>query len=77
VRVEKLEPCADCEEFTGDGPSACPEKGPVGSYVLPPGTYEVVVTAVSTGSVTPFRGTWTLESGQEYASCFYLVTSGG
>ncbi|HWQ14038.1 MAG TPA: hypothetical protein VNL77_14655 [Roseiflexaceae bacterium] len=77
VRVEKLEACADCEKFTGDGPSACPEQGPVGRYVLAPGTYEVVVKAISSSGVTPFRGSWTLESGQEYSSCFYLVTSGG
>jgi hypothetical protein len=75
VRVEELEACTDCEKFVGDGPSACPEKGPVGRYELPPGTYDVVVKASSGRDVTPFRGSWPLEDGQEYSSCFYLVTS--
>jgi tetratricopeptide (TPR) repeat protein len=75
IRVEELEACADCEKFVGDGPSACPEKGPVGRYELPPGTYDVVVKASSGRDVTPFRGSWALEDGQEYSSCFYLVTS--
>lgn len=74
VRVEELGPCESCEEFTSGGPSGCPEQGPVGEYLLAPGDYDVVVKALS-GSVTPFRGSWTLESGQEYNSCFYLVTS--
>lgn len=77
VRVERLEPCADCEKFSGDGPSACPEKGPVGKYLLNPGSYDVVVKAAGKDGVTPFRGNWSLESGQEYSSCFYLVTGGG
>jgi hypothetical protein len=74
VRVEDLEPCDGCEEFSGSGPEACPELGPVGRYDLNPGTYDVVVKASSDGAVTPFRGSWTLEAGQEYSSCFYLVT---
>jgi tetratricopeptide (TPR) repeat protein len=75
VRVEELDACTDCQKFIGDGPSACPEKGPVGRYELPPGTYDVVVKASSGRDVTPFRGSWALEDGQEYSSCFYLVTS--
>jgi tetratricopeptide (TPR) repeat protein len=75
TRVEDLEKCVDCESFAGTEPDACPELGPVGRYELAPGTYEVVVKASSDGSVTPFRGTWTLEEGQEYSSCFYLVTN--
>lgn len=75
VRVERIEPCTDCEEFSGDGPAACPNLGPVGTYELPAGDYEVVVKAAGDDGVTPFRGTWTLEAGQEYESCFYLVTS--
>lgn len=75
VRVEELESCAECSDFSGDAPSACPEIGPVGRYVLAPGTYDVVVKASGNSGVTPFRGTWTLEAGQEYSSCFYLVTT--
>lgn len=74
VRVEELPPCEGCQEFSGDGPSGCPEQGPIGEYVLSPGSYDVVVKALS-GDITPFRGNWNLETGQEYNSCFYLVTS--
>jgi hypothetical protein len=74
VRVEELEACATCVRFTGTGPSACPDKGPVGRYVLKPGSYDVVVKTSSGRNVTPFRGTWNLDRPQEYSSCFYLVT---
>lgn len=73
VRVEELEACTDCVKFTGAGPAGCPEKGPIGEYILAPGNYDVVVKAVG-GSINPFRGSWSLESGGEYSSCFYLVT---
>jgi hypothetical protein len=75
TRVEELDPCTECEEFTGDGPEACPNQGPVGEYQLAPGSYQVVVKASSDGAVTPFSGTWELEGGDEYESCFYLVIS--
>jgi hypothetical protein len=75
VRVEELEPCEECASFGDEEPEFCPEIGPVGTYTVAPGTYDVVVKASSDGSVTPFRGSWTLEAGQEYSSCFYLVTS--
>lgn len=77
VRVERLEPCADCEEYVGVGPEDCPEQGPVGEYVMEPGVYDVVVKASDDVSVTPFRGQWSLEPGDEYYSCFYLVTTPG
>ena len=60
VRVERLEPCTDCVEFHGTGPDACPEKGPIGEYVMQPGSYDVVVKAADDAGVTPFRGTWEL-----------------
>ncbi|NJM07419.1 hypothetical protein HC891_16395 [Candidatus Gracilibacteria bacterium] len=75
VRVEELEPCVGCSDFSGSEPTACPELGPVGTYLLAPGTYDVVVKASGDGSVTPFRGNWVLDGGQEYSSCFYLVTT--
>jgi tetratricopeptide (TPR) repeat protein len=74
VRVEDLEACADCVEFTGDGPHECQGLGPIGEYKLGPGTYDVVVKSGSGSSVIPFRGTWDLKAGQEYASCFYIVS---
>lgn len=75
VRVEALAPCADCADFQGGSPTACPSRGPVGRYVLAPGTYDVVVKASGDSGVTPFRGSWTLEPSREYASCFFLVTT--
>ncbi|NJN19679.1 MAG: hypothetical protein HC822_27275 [Oscillochloris sp.] len=74
VRVEEIAACEECAKFENADPTGCPELGPVGSYVLAPGDYDVVVKAVS-GNVNPFSGTWTLEAGQEYNSCFYIVTS--
>ena len=74
IRVEELEACTDCESFTSDSPSGCPELGPIGTYKLKPGSYDVVVKASSDTSVTPFRGTWDLSDAEEYSSCFYLVT---
>jgi hypothetical protein len=74
TRVERLEPCAECTDYKFVGPLSCPEKGPIGEYVMQPGTYDVVVKAADSASVTPFRGTWELGPGDEYYSCFYLVT---
>jgi hypothetical protein len=74
TRVEELEPCTDCESFTS-APEACPEKGPVGRYLLAPGSYKVVVKTISGNDVTPFRGDWELDGGQEYNSCFYVVSN--
>lgn len=74
LRVETLEPCASCQNYTGDGPDACPEQGPIGTYTVPPGDYEVVVRSLSDTSVSPFRGNWSLASGDEYYSCFFLVS---
>jgi hypothetical protein len=74
VQIEMLDACAECVEFIGEEPDECPGLGPIGEYIVEPGTYEVVVKSSSGGFVIPFRGTWTLEAGQEYASCFYIVT---
>jgi hypothetical protein len=74
TRVEELEPCTDCVSFSS-APEACPEKGPVGRYLLAPGDYKVVVKTISGDDVTPFRGDWSLEGGQEYNSCFYVVSN--
>lgn len=74
TRIETLAACADCEDFSGEGPESCPEKGPIGRYELPAGTYDVVVRSISDTGVTPFTGSWELAPGDEYYSCFYLVT---
>jgi len=74
-RVEELAACSSCTNYTGFGPLYCPEQGPIGSYTLQPGEYEVVVASVSDTGVTPWTGTWTLGSGDQYYSCFFLITT--
>lgn len=74
-RFEELEPCTECTNYTGDGPEFCPEQGPIGTYEVPAGDYEVVVKSISDEGVTPFTGSWSLGQGEEYYSCFFLVTT--
>jgi hypothetical protein len=73
TRIEELAACPECETFGLVGPAFCPEKGPVGTYDLPPGTYEVLVESTSDSGTTPFTGTWELAAGDEYYSCFYVT----
>lgn len=73
VRVEELEACGSCQTYSGSGPSACPELGPSGRFTLQPGQYEVVVKSISDTGVTPWIGNWSLASGDEYHSCFFIV----
>jgi tetratricopeptide (TPR) repeat protein len=75
TRFETLPPCETCPSFTGSGPEACPEQGEIGTYELPPGTYDVVVKSISDAGVTPFTGQWELSNGEEYYSCFFLITT--
>ena len=72
--IEELAPCADCTKFSGDGPEFCPEKGPIGRYTLPPGAYDVLVQSTDGSSITPWTGAWELLGGDEYYSCFFVVT---
>ncbi|MEB3269204.1 MAG: tetratricopeptide repeat protein [Leptolyngbya sp.] len=74
-RFEEIEPCTECETYTGEGPADCPNLGPVQTFTLEPGDYEVLVRSISDPSVTPFTGAWSLADGREYNSCFYLVNS--
>jgi tetratricopeptide (TPR) repeat protein len=74
-RIEELAACSSCINYTGIGPLYCPEMGPIGRYTLEPGEYEVVVESITDSGVTPWTGTWTLGSGDEYSSCFFLVTT--
>jgi hypothetical protein len=72
-RVEELPPCAECDVFADAESATCPETGPEARYELQPGSYDVVVKATSGSSVIPFRGTWPLDAGQQYAQCFFIV----
>jgi hypothetical protein len=75
ARIEELDACASCTNYTDAGPEACPEQGPLGTYELPSGDYDVVVKSISDDGVTPFTGQWNLATGDEYYSCFFLVTT--
>ena len=75
AHVEELEACSTCESYTGVGPLYCPELGPIGSYTLPPGDYDVVVESIGDDGTTPWTGNWSLVEGDEYYSCFFVVTS--
>lgn len=76
VRIEKLETCKNCPTYpSGKEPEYCPEDGPVGYYTLIPGQYDVVVESISENMITPWKGTWNLESGDQYASCFFIITN--
>ncbi|MCU0550621.1 MAG: hypothetical protein MUC48_14830 [Leptolyngbya sp. Prado105] len=73
-RVEELPPCKDCQSFNESNvPAACPEKGSIGTYVLNPGDYDVLVKSYGGRTVRPFTGRWGLNSGVAYRHCFYIV----
>lgn len=71
--VQELPACPDCVDFASE-PPACPAKGPIGTYTLAPGPYDVVVESISSEGVEPFRGNWQLEDGIEFYSCFFIIT---
>lgn len=73
TRIEELEPCFECERHTKNNPEFCGKLGPVGRYTLPPGDYKIVVKSADKHRVHPFRGDWTLQSGNTYSECFRLV----
>jgi len=72
--IQELPACPDCVDFASE-PPACPAKGPIGTYTLSPGSYDVVVESISSEGVEPFRGTWQLEDGIEFYSCFFIITT--
>jgi tetratricopeptide (TPR) repeat protein len=75
AHIETLEACSTCTNYY-IAPLYCPEKGPIGRYSLPPGAYSVVVESIdSNGATTPWTGSWNLASGDEYYSCFLLITT--
>lgn len=75
TRIEELDRCVTCQVFAGVGPTYCPAEGPIGTYELIPGTYEVLVESSSDTGTTPFTGTWELGDGVEYSQCFFIVTT--
>ena len=75
--VEELSACSTCINYSIIGPAFCPEKGPIGRYMLTPGQYDVVVESISDSGTTAWTGDWNLISGDEYYSYFIIVTSFG
>jgi outer membrane protein assembly factor BamD (BamD/ComL family)/rRNA maturation protein Nop10 len=71
-RFEEIAACKDCQTYTTP-PQTCPEKGIERTYTLQPGKYDIVVKSNRKGNVRPYAGTWTLENGAGYGSCFYIV----
>lgn len=67
--------CPACQEFTEAEQAECPAVGPIETIEVPAGAYRVLVTTLFGANITPFRGTWNLEAGVEYYSCFVLVRS--
>jgi hypothetical protein len=75
ARIETLDACAECTDYSTIGPIFCPEKGPIGTYDLTPGQFEVLVETTNESDVTPFTGSWDLQGGNEFYSCFFIVTT--
>jgi hypothetical protein len=74
-KFEEIESCRDCVKYVNKPPKSCPDKGPVGRYTLEPGQYDIAVkfTADDGNPVNPWAGTWSLEAGAEYKSCFFII----
>lgn len=78
ARIEELQACSSCSIYYGGMyflGASCPETIPTGRYTLKSGSYNVVVESISGSGTIPWRGYWTLETGGEYSSCFYIVKS--
>lgn len=73
--IEELPACPECTDYSMMGPMYCPEQGAIGTYELTPGQYEVLVETTHEENIIPFTGTWNLEGGSEFYSCFFVVTS--
>jgi hypothetical protein len=73
TRFEELPGCKDCQVFTTSVPQSCPEKGPIATYTLKPGDYQVLVRSIGDRTVTPFTGEWNLLDRYQHGSCFYIV----
>lgn len=74
-QVKELDACSTCTSYgVGQDPMYCPELGPIGQYMLPPGAYDIVVESISSIAVTPWAGNWNLIDGNEYYRCFLVTT---
>ncbi|WP_414578977.1 tetratricopeptide repeat protein [Anabaena sp. CCY 9402-a] len=74
-KFEEIEECKDCVVYVNNPPKLCPNKGLIGRYTFEPGQYDIAVefTANDGNPVNPWAGTWLLETGAEYKSCFLII----
>lgn len=75
ARIEILPACETCIDYYAVGPIYCPEQGPIGTYDLTPGEFEVLVETTNEEDVIPFTGTWNFQGGKAFYSCFFIVTT--
>ncbi len=75
AHIEILPACETCTDYSMFGPIGCPEQGPIGTYDLTPGEFEVLVETTNEEDVIPFTGTWDFQGGKEFYSCFFIVTT--
>lgn len=73
--IAEVDACTSCTKYFGKGPTYCPELGPIGHYTLTPGQYDIVVESNGDTGTTPWAGTWDLVNGDEYSSCFFIVST--
>lgn len=74
TRIEELEACPECKDYAFVGPVFCPEQGPLGTYDLTPGDYDILVETADGDDVTPYTGEWALVGGNEFYTCFFVIT---
>lgn len=74
--IEEIPPCPSCREVPAGGEEyfECPAYGPTRRLTLDPGRYTVLVKSISDEAITPYRGSWTFQSGSEYSECYFVVT---
>lgn len=74
TRFDSMSRCETCKEYSFS-PLYCPEKGPIFTFDLLPGVYDVLVESRNDKEVIPFTGKWDLTDGKEFYSCFFIVKS--
>lgn len=75
-RIEVIPASPTSNEYSLVGPLSCRTDVPTLTIAVAAGEYRVLVEDIS-GGVRPFTGTWSLTSGDRFASCFYIVTTFG
>lgn len=75
-RIEIMPASPTSDTYSLVGPPVCRTDVPVLQIEVDSGVYDVLVRATS-GGVSPFVGSWTLDAGAAYDSCFFVVTTIG